>query len=257
MTTTLPHITKKQQEILLLLYRFRFLNRPQIQTMLHHKNTRRVNEWLPDLVKKQYVGRILDTKHAIHNIPEKYYITVNGIRFLKTQPDCEQGYINRFYTDDEKTEGFITQSILIADCYLDLLEKYANNPGFQFYTRSDYSIDGLMKKIFPYFVFRREDEEPFYVVEIFHETAPRKWAIIPRMTEYIQFFTQEEWLQREPLPKLLIICPNKKKQNTIRREAKVILREEDISDFSIYTTLQDQIKGQRITGDVWQQVEQD
>ena len=34
----LPKITTKQEEILALLYRYRFLNRIQIQTLMHHKD---------------------------------------------------------------------------------------------------------------------------------------------------------------------------------------------------------------------------
>ena len=253
----LPYITKKQQEILLLLYKFRFLTRPQIQTLLHHKNVRRVNEWLPDLVKKKYLGRILDTEHKIHNTPAIYYIADNGIRFLKTHPKCEKRYMNRFYDEDEKTVGFINQSILIGDIYLSLLEKYKDNPDFAFYTRSDYSLDGIIREIFPYFVFRRDEGESYYIAEIFQETAPRKKAIQPRIRKYVHFFTQEKWLKHEPLPKLLFICPNETKRALIQKDTLKILQDEDSQELSIYTTVQQQVKQQGIDGDVWIQVKEE
>ncbi len=253
----LPYITKKQQEIILLLYKFRFLTRPQIQTLLHHKSVRRVNEWLPDLVKKKYLGRILDTEGKIHNTPAIYYIAENGIRFLKTQPTCEKRYMNRFYDEDEKTEGFINQCLLIGDIYLTLLRKYKDNPSFAFYTRSDYSYDGLIKEIFPYFVFRRDEGDPYYVGEIFQQTAPRRNALQPRIKEYVHFFTQEKWLQHEPLPKLLFICPKGKKREIIQKDTLQILQEEDKLDFLIYTASQEQVKEFGISGDIWVQIKEE
>ncbi len=46
-------VTKKQEEILQLLYIFRFLNSRQVQEFLGHKDHRRINSWLKDLVKKE------------------------------------------------------------------------------------------------------------------------------------------------------------------------------------------------------------
>jgi hypothetical protein len=51
-TTTLPPLTPKQQEILKLLYKYKFLNRTQIQTLLSHKDKRRIITWLKDLREK-------------------------------------------------------------------------------------------------------------------------------------------------------------------------------------------------------------
>ena len=44
----LPKLTPKQQNILVLLYQYRFLNRIQIQTLMGHKDYRRINAWLAD-----------------------------------------------------------------------------------------------------------------------------------------------------------------------------------------------------------------
>jgi len=51
----LAPITTKQQDILKHLYRYRFLNRIQIQALMGHKNNRRIAEWLKDLRDEQYL----------------------------------------------------------------------------------------------------------------------------------------------------------------------------------------------------------
>ena len=62
----LPTITNKQKEILLLLYRFRFLNRIQIQTLLNNKDYKNINLWLKDLTTKNYTGKIFERTPGIN-----------------------------------------------------------------------------------------------------------------------------------------------------------------------------------------------
>ncbi len=57
---TLPIITAKQQDILKLLYRYRFVDRIQIQALMRHKDKRRIGAWLKDLRDKDYIECIYD-----------------------------------------------------------------------------------------------------------------------------------------------------------------------------------------------------
>ena len=82
--TELPRLTKKQQEILRLLYSFRFLNRIQIQAFLGHKDPKTINLWLRDLRAKGYVEWIYSTHFAEKTKPAIYYLSLNGVRHLRT-----------------------------------------------------------------------------------------------------------------------------------------------------------------------------
>jgi len=250
----LPPITKQQQTILLLLYRFRFLNRIHIQTLLNHKTFNRINVWLKDLTEKNYIGKIVDTESKINIIPSKYYLSVNAIRYLKTQPNCELKYLSKLYRENKRSEAFIDQCLFIADIYIYLSKKYTTDCAF--YTQSDYSLHGLIKELFPLFVFRKKEDEPYYVVEIFKENMPRKKAIRPRIEKYIQFFSQDRWLQNELPPKILFICPDIKMKNIVNKDTKQILDDEDVKDLSIYVTTSDQIRTQNIEGEIWEQIEE-
>ena len=253
----LPPITEQQQQILLLLYRFRFLNRIHIQTLLHHKTFNRVNVWLKDLTEKNYIGKIVDTESKINIIPTKYYLSVNGIRYLKSQPNCEIKYLSKIYRESKRSEAFINQCLFIADIYIYLSEKYKQTEGFVFYTQSEYSLHGIIKELFPLFVFRKSVDEPYYVAEIFKENIPRKKAIRPRIERYIQFFSQGKWLQNELPPKIFFICPDAKMRNIVYKDTKQILDDEDAQNLSIFVTTKDQIQKQSIEGEIWEQVKEE
>ncbi len=90
----LPTITNKQKEILLLLYRFRFLNRIQIQKLLKNKDYKNINVWLKDLTDKNYTKRIFEKKAGI-NQSAIYFISKNGIKFFRSHPGCEGEYLKK------------------------------------------------------------------------------------------------------------------------------------------------------------------
>jgi hypothetical protein len=80
----LSSITNKQQEILKLLYKYRFLNRIQIQQLMNHKDKKRVIVWLRDLRKKQYIEWIYSTDFVEKTKPAIYYLSLNGMMTVVT-----------------------------------------------------------------------------------------------------------------------------------------------------------------------------
>lgn len=250
---TLPTITDKQQEVLLLLYRFRFLNRKHIQSLLHHKTFNRVNQWLRDLTNKNYIGKIENPSNTITTTPAIYHIAGNGIKYLKKQSVCQRIYIQRMYADHKRKIEFIQRSLFIADIYLSLYEKHAANRGFELYTQSDYSVDGMIKEIFPHFVYRKREGDMLNIAEIFGGTMPR-YAIRSRIVRYLTFFTNKEWTQLEQIPNLLFICPSEELEKYIYSKVGKYMAEEDI-EAPVYVTTEDQVRKNSINADIWKKVE--
>lgn len=249
----LPPITQKQKQILLLLYRFRFLDRKQIQTLLNHKTFNRVNTWLKDLTEKDYIKRILDTESKINVNPAKYYLSKKAIRLLRELPECEPAYLTKLYREHKRTKAFIDQSLFIADIYLYLFNKYKSSKGFSFYTQSEYSLNGLIKEVFPLFVFRKHGKEPYFLAEIFREGTPKR-AYIPKIEKYIQFASNSLWLNQEQQPKILLICPDSKLKKSIYRETRNLLADES-DDLEIFITTKNQIETSSVEGEIWKRVE--
>ena len=63
--TQIPKITRKQREILDLIYSHRFLTRIQIQAFLKHKDKKTINLWLKDLRSKNYINWIYDKDNFV------------------------------------------------------------------------------------------------------------------------------------------------------------------------------------------------
>ena len=125
----LPKITTKQQEILQLLYRYRYLDRIQTQTLMGHKDKRRVIAWLKDLRDKDYVEWIYSTNFNEKSKPAIYYLGINGVRYLKTVQWDNNGTLAPFYPieeirkrykDKERSRTFIDHCLLVADCCIGL-----------------------------------------------------------------------------------------------------------------------------------------
>ncbi|HBG81873.1 TPA: hypothetical protein DDW69_03465 [candidate division CPR2 bacterium] len=245
----LSPITKKQQEILILIYRFRFLNRIQIQTLLKHKNKKTINVWLNDLRKKEYVERIYSNTFGENTKPAIYYLSLNGIRFLKTTK-IEPEALKKFYYERIRTETFIERSILLGDIYLELLEisESANNSkvsekeetsggfkekiqkppdkvkkvkyemclssdyaAFGKYEESDLPFEELVRELKPhaYILRKKHGHKKHYFLEILSD-IPLPY-LRQRLKRYLKFFESFNWeYSEEPTPVFLIICPNKR-----------------------------------------------
>jgi hypothetical protein len=234
------HITNKQKEILLLLYRFRFLNRLQLQQLLKHTTYKRINLWLKDLTEKKYLTRIFKRSWTENSVPAKYYIAKQGIRFLKTQPDCKTEYLKKLYREKDRSQQFIDRCLFIADIYLCYLTDNINNTATQnFYTQSNYNPTSIIRDIHPDFVILtgKEGIQHFTLYQLFPEGVPR-YAVRKRIEQYISFLTEGDG---SDLPaSLYLIVQSEAHYKYLTRHIQKILEDESI-DVQIYLSTYDQV----------------
>lgn len=245
---TLPKLTKKQQEILRLLYRFRFLNRIQIQAFLKHKDPKTINMWLRDLRAKGYVEWIYSTHFAEKTKPAIYYLSLNGVRYLRTltrknkaddgeiveMPTYPPEELRKRYKEPTRSQTFIDRCVLIADCALALEQQDSANEAkgkklrYYYQTEADY----LLERSYYHFVLESEliqpqlifcqdkiskdgkEEETIVscILEVFDPTLPR-YRMKKRLGDYVKFLDEEgsEWQDKtdtEQLPIVLFVCPS-------------------------------------------------
>src|SRR5258708_12689766 len=76
-------LTGKYSEITELVYKYRFIDRIQIQKVLNHKGPRRINTWLKELTEAEFLGRIYSNKLLENTKPTIYYLSYKGISYIK------------------------------------------------------------------------------------------------------------------------------------------------------------------------------
>lgn len=118
-------LTKRQQTILILIYTFRFINSKQIQTFLQHKDHRRINSWLKDLVEKGYIERDFTPVFGTLTKPAVYNLSSKGRVYMRnTYPNVSRKYLGRLRKDKDRTKGYRIKCQVLADTYLILFEEY-------------------------------------------------------------------------------------------------------------------------------------
>lgn len=226
----LPQLTNKQKEIILLLYRFRFLNRIQIQKLLQHKSSKNTNTWLKDLTDKNYIGRIYQPTRIERFKPAINYVSKNGIKFLREQENIEKDYIKKLYQESRRSKGFINECILIADMYLQLCKQYEDSSyEFKFYTKTDFPKQGIVQDLKPTFayVIKRADKLEHHACEVLKEGIPR-YVIRARIEKYIEFFGEDT-----DKAYVTFYCPNEKIGKYVERQSTKMLEEEGVENISL------------------------
>jgi len=284
----LPDITPKQQEILKLLYRYRFLNRIQIQALMHHKDYRRINAWLKDLTEKQYINRIYSTHFLEKTKPAVYYLGINGIRCLKpltytddegeVHPSCPPTELRKRYRENERSEGFRMRSMCVADSCIKLRQKNDPRRRYGLITRATYAhpehgyhflteAEGIQPQLC---ILKHEYEKgedvtgpgtiTNYLLEIFDPTTPR-YSIRYRIGKYIDYLKDDEWDSgdNDPPPIILLVLPRTADLIYAKRRAKKVIddkyywEDDDEERPHLRFTTLEQLQKQGITAKIWEE----
>ncbi len=263
MTKQLLSITRKQQYILSLIYTYRFLNSTQLQALLKHKDRRRILTWLKDLREKDYLKWQYDPNDFISKSkPAIYYLSLNGIRYLKSLERYPNTELRKRYKDRQRTSSFIHQSILIADCCITLESSNTENIIYNYVLEADYldpdSTYHYLNDFKPSLYFTKtikdkdsnDDIAVQYLLEIFNDSSPR-YTIKRKLEIYTELIEEDETNQQI----VLLALPNVSELLYAKRRVKLLsdnLDEDTISRIRFATT--DKIKQMGVAGEIWEEV---
>lgn len=264
MTTTLPSITTKQQEILNLLYKYRFLNRAHIQASLRHKDKRRIISWLKDLREKQYVDWHYNaTDFIAKSQPAIYYLSLNGIRYLRDQNTYPAEELRKRYKEPNRTQVFIDRCLLVADCCIALQAKSSGSlqyscvlPADYIDPASDYHFFDEIKSHLC-FIKQNDGQTTSYLLEMLDPLMPR-YAIRKRIKDYVEYLASGDWQDEteydEP-PVILIACPTIADLIYAKRRAKKEIEDNDLDEDEAsrvrFATIE-KIKQFGVTARIWE-----
>jgi hypothetical protein len=250
------NLTSKQYQILILLYRYRFLNRPQIQQMMNHKDKKRINSWLKGLKDKKIIGCIYTRELTANNSAAIYHLATKSRNILLNDDTTDARVLKRVYREKHRSKRLVNHSLLTADINLLLNQQLKEDEKLHFFTK----VDLITHSYFPY---KRPDgyiaieslnETKRYFLEIIDPGTPR-FMLRKQISSYMEYFDEDNWQKATnyPNPKLLFVCPDETLQSFFQRYSQQVLEEEMI-DVDIYTTSMEQIQNYQPKTNVWWQV---
>jgi hypothetical protein len=209
------NITKKQQTILTILFTFRFINSKQIQQLLSHKDHRRINSWLKDLMEKEYVERDFQPIFGTLTKPAIYFLSIKGRDFIRKTYFVDDIYLARLREDKKRLKAFRIRCQIVADCFLllfpDQVNEYANII-FQFVTPAfykdlDYNLTSLLKPD-AYGYLKNADGITHIFFSILDAYIPK--MMLRNKIQHIFTTLNEETWEDEAICslQLYVVCPN-------------------------------------------------
>ncbi len=252
---TIP-ITPQQQQILSLLYRFRFLDRSQIQQFMNHKNHKRILIWLNDLNEKKLI-KTVEHKTIIHNVKAKiYYLAKNSIPILVAEDVANKSLLQKLYREDDRSTNFVNQCQLVAKIYLDLQNLNTKNDNYLMFVRNDYpnyEFATLLSDLSPhaYIELTKSKKTKQSFLEILPNIPLERLRI--RIKKYLSFYQNSEWEAEtnQPFPNVLIVSPSENLSITLAAYVKRKMYQMDEPDLTINFTTTDKVKEFGITDDLW------
>src|SRR3989344_3878476 len=180
----------RQMDILELVYKFRFIYRRQIQHLMGHKDARRINAWLKDLVEHGYLGRIYSHKLLENTKPAIYYLANQGIGWVRTNHyEDEPHKVKRFYQDKHASERFISHCVTLAELYVKWKPFKMKNDGTYFFvTSTEKWYDEELKNIRPdaYIEDWRDENLKTFLLDLVEPYVPM-YAIRYKIDQYIEY----------------------------------------------------------------------
>lgn len=260
---TLPRLATKQTEILTLLYTYRYLTRPQLQTLLNHKNKRRIISWLKDLRDKGFIDwQYNATDFIARTQPAIYYLSLGGIRYLRATGNYPSAELRKRYKDKAGSAAFMAHCLLMVECCLALQKKSDASRQYAWRLPSDYvtaerqvgHVEFLLE-LKPHLFFTKREGETVshYVVEDVVATLPR-YQLRKRLSQYIDCLANE-WAGEEPTPIALFICPTKADLIYVKRRVKLLLQDMPEQPLSLRVATLESVQANGITGRIWEEIE--
>ncbi len=250
-------ITHKQIEILILLYRFRFLTKQYIQLFLNHKDIRRIKSWLNNL-KEQNIIQVKSILEGEENEGKTvYFLSVESRQILKDMEGIKTKELDRIKREREHTDQFINHNLLIADVFLKF-RTVTENTKLLFFTKTDIANFSHFFKPFPdvYIAIEENGEVTRrYFFDLFDGSVKRS-KIRKRIEQYVEYFVSNDWEEKttHPFPSILLVAPNKDMKDYLYRVINAILSDEGVG-ISFFLATKRAIQAYGVKKDTWQKVE--
>lgn len=254
-------ITNSQKQILLYLYKFRFLTTTHFQKLFNHKKPQTDQEWLKDLKDQGYiVSRYSRGKRDENTKPSVYYLGSKARHILKKEEGCELEALNLIYKEKRKSEKFIEHCLTLADIYLYILSQKEENEEIKFFTKTTLTGYDYFPEPFPdAFIIKKDKEQTrMYFLDLFDDYTP-SFVYRKRVKQYLKYSADGDWganTNNSPFPTLLFVCPSETTKKHVYWYGKSVIAK-SFEQVSLHVTTKDIIKFAKDSTTVWQEVKEE
>jgi DNA-binding PadR family transcriptional regulator len=211
-------LTKNQQELLTVLYSFRFSTRSLISQYLDTPNSPALYRRLESLLKREYIAKRYSNSYKLAGREAEYYVTPKGLRELRSSGVIEvtEPMTTALYKDSSVSESFIRQHIVLFAIRNQVV---ATHRDLQYYTSRDIQL----LKYFP-------DPRPTAFISLKTKQGVNRFFVeyIPagthttrlkyRLKGYMQYFDRDDWSATgTPFPNILYIAEDGMTEKGVRR----------------------------------------
>jgi len=223
-TPTLPIKLKTQQSnILLALYKYRYLNRIQIQYLLKHKTWTKIIIWLNQLTDQGIITRFYDPH--IGGAAAVYCLASKSRQYLETleKVNLEHPLLKRLYKEQSLSQAFHTHCLFLADIFLSLDRMAITyNSTLHFLTKTTlYGKDYLLTPLPDAYIAIKEksgNAKRYFLVLIDPGTPRKKVKLLAE--KYIEYAEDNEWQDAtgHPFPKIIFILPTEGMKRSLHKQ---------------------------------------
>jgi hypothetical protein len=226
MNTTPPTyrrpLNKHQIQLLVTLYKFRFITAQLIKDSQNANYIQVINSKLKILYDQEYIGRHYDSSYKLQGKQATYYLLPKAIKFLKEQPFASPEVINSLYHDKRLSEQHIEHSLNVFRAYIGLKHKYRNR--LKFYSKSELYSRKHMPEYLPdaLVVLEDQDNKKHHYFLDYYDPSRSYVQNIVKVNRYIEYAESEQWQKHisSKLPTILMICETKLHTNRMKRLAE-------------------------------------
>lgn len=180
-------LTKQQQRVLNLLFKFRFVSSQLLADVMKVKRPS-VYQVLEHLVSNDLVAKVYKSEYRIDRKPAYYYLTKQGVTAVRKLLDVPESVVHAVYKNDTATTEFINHCLTTMTCYVALLSQLPADT--QIFTKTEINRFKQFPKNRPDLYIRTADGQEAIIVLVAHKPA---YIIRKRLDEIITHSEDEGW----------------------------------------------------------------
>ena len=235
-------LTLRQQNVLVLLYRYRFLTSDRLAMLVGQKHSDVSRIQLNRLCGAGYIGRRYDSSYKLRGKAASYYLRPQGITALKKialehkRVVLTDRVIKSIYNDSTASDVFVDHCLTILDTSSYLYKLYGSS--FRSFTRSELAQFDYFPTLAPE-LYTAVDILPLQhsFVDVYTQHV-KPFVLLRKIRQYIYHEESGAWdITKSHFPTITLICTDIHLESRIRKQLTRLLYEANGEIVIVTTTL--------------------